>query len=179
MSDNDWFLDPGFDGDEQAAPGLRDAYKELKKQFKSLQADLTKAAERAAAAEAAAKATAFEQLLAEKKIPPRIARWIKRDEVEASAEAIDKWIAENGEDFGWKGEAPADKQEDAQAQSEQSLLTEDEIAQQRAVAGLSQEVSPPGDVESKLAALQQKYANSSDLDAVLRDMSALGLAKSV
>ena len=100
VSDN-WFLNDEYDGEADAPRGLRDAYRALKsgsrrwrRAFKA-QADL-------ADAQKATKQATFEQLLADKNVPAKVARWMKRDEVDPTSEAIDKWLAENGEDFGWK-----------------------------------------------------------------------------
>lgn len=70
------------------------------------------------------------KILADKKVPANIQRWIKRDEVAADEAAVEKWLEENGADFGYKPGATEEsevvKTEEAPAQAApaaQSVLT--------------------------------------------------------
>ena len=93
-------------------------------------------------------------LLSTKKVSPSIQRWIKKDGVEPTAEAVDKWLAENGEDFGWKpgGETQV-KENDTETKHEsseeqprterRSVLTDEDIAALERVQALAGQGSGP------------------------------------
>lgn len=120
------FDDDNFDG----PPALREAYKKLQKELE---------AERKARAEAEKKAAegSLAKIFSDKKVPANIQRWMKRDEVEATEAAVDKWLNENGADFGWKPgavEASEDAtSEEAPAQAatpaQESVLTPELVQQ--------------------------------------------------
>lgn len=120
-------------------------------------------------------------ILSEKKVPGNIAKWLKRDSVEPTAEAVDKWLEENGADFGWTPgaqeasegataqEAPAQGQ-----QAPQSVLSpEEQAAYQHAQDALSGASGAPGQpLDAYAAAVAQIDAKGLSLEdtiAALRD----------
>lgn len=93
-----------FDDNEQPQSGgaLRAQLEKALKDLKAAQEENTKLS-------ASVKSVTLENLLRDKNVPPNIQRWMKRDGVEPTSDAVDKWISENGEDFGYKpGQAQTD-----------------------------------------------------------------------
>lgn len=89
---------PGYDDDELNENGpkaLRDALEKANKELKQL-----REANEKAQAELAKQSLA--NVLRDKSVPANIQRWIKRDNIDPTPEAVDKWLEENGADFGWK-----------------------------------------------------------------------------
>lgn len=87
-------------------------------------------------------AQSLDKLMSDRKVPANIQRWMKRDEVDATAEAVDKWIEENAGDFGWKpGEEEAQPPEQATPPAQpQSVLSPEEVAAQQRI----QQMAGPG-----------------------------------
>lgn len=172
MSDN-WFLNDEYDGEADAPRGLRDAYRALKSEFKKMETSLSKAQADLADAQKATKQATFEQLLADKNVPAKVARWMKRDEVDPTSEAIDKWLAENGEDFGWKpqqtqnGEAPADTPDGV------SVEEADEIERANALSGDS---SGAGGTAAKEAQIRDLANQGLSLEALISKYKEIGLS---
>ena len=142
MSDDIWSTE---DEANQAPAGLRDHAKNLEKQLKEQQklyADLQK---QYAEIEKAQKKASLDGILREKQVPPRIAKWLTRDEVEPTEEAVSKWLEENGEDFGFKPGTKEAPKQDATEQVEpeqESVLNEDDTALLNGWASLDE--SRPG-----------------------------------
>lgn len=108
---------------EQGPKALRDAVEKANKELKALREQNEKLQKQVAT-------QGLEKILADKKVPANVQRWLKRDDVEPTAEAVDKWLSENGADFGWKpGETEGSEDatsEEAPAQAApaaQSVLT--------------------------------------------------------
>lgn len=109
--------------DEQQTP------KHLREALDKANAELKKLREQTEAQAKQLAETSLSNILRDKGVPAHIQRWIKRDDVAANEAAVDKWLEENGADFGYQpgateesgGEAP--KEAPAQAASAQSVLT--------------------------------------------------------
>lgn len=160
MSRNDEFDDFEDDDEQGQAPsGLRKALDkankakaDLEKQLADLRKDL--ATQR------------LGDLMKERNVPANIQRWMKRDEVEATAEAVDKWLDENGADFGYKPEAEqqekeAPKQEEVASpkQEEHSVLSEEDIAAYLRQQAMGQEPNQPISLDPVKAAVDNVAAN--------------------
>lgn len=88
----------GYDEHDEQSDGpkaLREALEKANKELKALREQNEKAQ-----AELAKQSLA--NVLRDKSVPANIQRWIKRDNIDPTPEAIDKWLEENGADFGWK-----------------------------------------------------------------------------
>lgn len=123
-------------------------------------------------------------VLAEKKVPGNIAKWLKRDNVEPTAEAVDKWLEENGADFGWKPGAQEASEgataEEAPAQGQQapqSVLTPEEQAQyQLAQAAMSGASGAPGQpLDAMNAAVEQIAAKNLSWEDTIRALAEAGI----
>lgn len=175
----------GYDEqDEQNENGpkaLREALEKANKELKALreanekaQADLAK--------------QSLANVLRDKKVPDSIQKWIKRDEVAPTEEAVDKWLEENGSDFGWKpgGQEASEgaKPEEAPTQGapapQASVLSEAEIAAyarvQAALGGTSGAPAIPADqqkaaVDAVASQVNLGYSatNYEDVVRMLRD----------
>ena len=94
-----------FDYDDEygnAPKALRDHAKNLEKQIAELQKKFDEAEKARVAAEKTAKSQTLTSILRDKGIKPQLAKWLEKDEVEASPEAVDEWLKENGEFFNVK-----------------------------------------------------------------------------
>jgi len=94
--DDDFDFD---DDDQQPTPkNLRDALKKANAALAKERADKQAALERAEKAEkAAARSQNLTDLLKEKGVSPRFAKWAEKDSVDATAEAVEAWLKENPE----------------------------------------------------------------------------------
>lgn len=127
-------------------------------------------------------------VLRDKKVPDSIQKWIKRDEVAPTEEAVEKWLEENGSDFGWKpgGQEASEgaKPEEAPTQGapapQASVLSEAEIAAyarvQAALGGTSGAPAIPADqqkaaVDAVASQVNLGYSatNYEDVVRMLRD----------
>lgn len=133
--------DDGFDNDQQSGSALRTQLEDALKKLKAVEKERDDFA-------AKAKTATLETILRDKGVPANIQRWLKRDEVDPSPEAVDKWLAENGEDFGYKpgqaqtdsAEAPEGKQSESveapAATAVKSVLSAEHIAALEQIQGL-------------------------------------------
>lgn len=118
---------------DESGKGLREFAESQKKLAEKLQKELdTLKAEQAKAN--------LTNLYKAKNVPPSIQRWMDKDGVEGTEAAVDKWLSENGADFGWKpggaqeeseGATPEEAPAQASAPQAQSVLTPE---QQEALA---------------------------------------------
>ena len=168
-----------FDQNDQSAGGLRKA---LEKANKAL------AAEQAKTAELSKSVNEYRltSVLAAKNVPANIQRWMKRDGVEPTAEAIDQWLAENGEDFGWKPGSTAEKPEgqesapeEAPAAEAKSVLTPEDIAAQQRIqqvtaAGVGQTQSSD-QAEAAVAAVASSLGPDAKYEDVIAALRAQGI----
>jgi hypothetical protein len=164
---------------EQSGPkALREA---LEKANKAL------AAEQAKAAELQKSVNEFKltSVLAAKNVPANIQRWMKRDGVEPTAEAVEQWLTENGEDFGWKPGGTAEKPEGQESAPEeapavaQSVLTPEDIAAQQRIqqvtaSGVGQTVSTD-QVDAQVAAVESALGPNADFNEVVKALAAQGI----
>jgi len=120
----------------------------LRAQLEKALKDLKARDEEIAKLSASVKTVTLDNILRDEKIPPHIQRWIKRDSVEPTAEAVKQWVAENGADFGYKPgeqETAAAKPSEGQSASATeaptepavpSVLTPEDVAQLERIQGL-------------------------------------------
>lgn len=131
-----------YDDDAQQSGGA------LRAQLEKALKDLKTAQDENAKLSASVKTVTLDNLLRDKQIPANIARWIKRDDVEPTADAVDKWVQENGSDFGFKPGQPqpagAETSEGEQSKPEEapaapavaSVLSAEDIAALDRIQGL-------------------------------------------
>ena len=160
------------DSDEQGPKALREHLKQVEKQRK----DLEKALEDMRAENAKllkdTRESKLGNLLRDKQVSPRIAKWIARDEVEATEEAVTKWLEENGEDFGYKP-GQAEKPADQQQQAQQAVVSQNEQDAYTAVLGLREgQADIPSPIDQRLTELGSKATSFDEVVAALREMQA-------
>lgn len=139
------------DDDQTTGPkALRDALAKANKRAEEAEKAAQDIAEKFAALEKAQKSQSLTQLLTAKGVNPKLAKWLDKDGVEPSEEAVDAWIEENGEFFNIKPSAPADN--GADSASELGVAPEN--------SGDPYQGLPP-EVQAALSAMQ----NSQNLEA--------------
>lgn len=163
------------DVDTESPRGLREYAKSLEKQVKEATAKLEKASEQIKELTSRNATANLNDALRELKVPDRIAKWVRRDEVEPTKEAVEKWLKENGEDFGYKPEGePAEKPTTQTAPEAQTTLPPEIQAAYEAISAFTQgrtdQASP---LDEQVAAL----GKADDLDYAglvdkLREMGA-------
>jgi len=166
---------------EQSGPkALREALEKANKALAAEQAknaDLTKSVNE----------FRLTSVLAAKSVPANIQRWMKRDGVEPTAEAVDQWLAENGEDFGWKPGSAAEKPEGQESAPEeapvaetQSVLTPEDVAAQQRIAavssqGVGQTVSSD-QIDAAVHNVESSLGANADFNDVVKALAAQGIA---
>ena len=168
-----------FDQNDQSAGGLRKA---LEKANKRAEAAEAKNAELAKSVNEFRLAT----VLSQKSVPPSIQRWIKKEGVEPTPEAVDQWLAENGEDFGWKPGGTVEKPEGQESAPEeapaaaQSVLTPEDIAAQQRIqqvtsTGVGQTVSSD-QIDAAVNAVASSLGPDASYEDVISALAAQGIA---
>ena len=107
---SDRYDNDDFDDDQDHSPaGLRKALEKAKREAKEANARADKAeAEKADALKTVKKST-LKDILEKKGVKPGLTRFLEQDNVEATAEAVEAWLQENGEFFNVKANAPKDE----------------------------------------------------------------------
>lgn len=171
-----------YDEHDDAHEGGPKALRDL---VKKLQKDLDKVTEERDGYAAKAKAADLSTIFTTKNVPPSIQRWIKKDGVEPTAEAVDQWLAENGEDFGWKPGSTAEKPEGQESAPEeapaaaQSVLTPEDVAagqriQQISSTGVGQTVMSD-QVDAAVAAVESATGPNASFNDVVKALAAQGI----
>lgn len=177
----------GFDDDnddQQSGGALRDQLEKALKQLKAAQ-------EENARLNASVKTVTLENILRDKQVPANIARWMKRDEIEPTPEAVDKWIAENGDDFGYKpgqattagAEAPEGEQSTAKeapaAPAVASVLSAEDIATLERFQGLLNgsvgQTVLSDQVSTSVATVESKLGPNASYEDVVAELQAQGI----
>jgi hypothetical protein len=158
------------DGNENGPKALREHAKKLEKQLADLQKRFDEEQAARAAAEKAAKSQSLNSILRDKGVKPGLARWLEKDGVEATAEAVGAWLKENGEFFNVKATEPVEKatNEDEPA-GEPSVSPETEAAI-RASQGLDASGVSPSEVDvmQKLQSIDvSKFNSPEELQAAI------------
>lgn len=159
MSDTDYDID---DFEDNSPAGLRKALKKAQDEAKKARDEL--AAEKAAraAAEKTAKKSTLTDILRDKGVKPGLARFIEQDDVEATPEAVGKWLDENGEFFNVK---PAEQQAEQQENDEQEQVAPEGDALPDDLVNalqLSREIDNVGISQSEVGTMQRVAGLSTD-----------------
>ena len=176
--------DDQFDDQQSGPKALRDELAKVKKLLADAQAENAKLSVNV-------KTVTLENLMRDKNIPPKIQRWIKRDEVDPSPEAVDKWLAENGEDFGYKpGQAQTDSAstpegeqststEAPAATAVQSVLSAEDIAALERIQGLlggaTGQTVLSDQVNTVVSAVESNLGADASYEDVVKELKAQGL----
>lgn len=176
-----------YDDDDQQQNGGA-----LRAQLEKALKDLKAAQEENAKLSKSVKSVTLENLLRDKKVPANIQRWMKRDEIEPTAEAVDKWLDENGSDFGYKpGEqtetAAVRPSEGQQVQATeaptepavQSVLTQEDIANFERIQGLlaqgvGQTVYSDA-ADTAVSTVESKLGPDASFEDVIAELKAQGI----
>ena len=110
MSDNYDFDDFEDDNDNSPA-GLRKALKKAQAEAKRARDELAAEKEAREKAEKSVKKSTLTEILKAKGVKPGLARFLEKDDVEATPEAVDAWVKENGEFFNIKESADEGEQQ--------------------------------------------------------------------
>jgi Zn-dependent M16 (insulinase) family peptidase len=119
--------------------------------------------------------------LREKGVPASLQKWMEKDNV--TADNVDKWLEENGSDFGWKAggdERPEGQQSDAkEVPAPQSVLSAEDIAAIARVQALTgQSTSPVIPSDQAKAAVDTVAAGinlNTDYNSVVKALQASGI----
>ena len=124
------------------------------------------------------------QVFTEKNVPAALQRLMKAEKVEASPEAVDKWLTENGSDFGWAPQAASTQKPEGQqvppqeAPAVQSVLDEDDIAALGRIDGVAVAGSQTdnGDrVASVVSAVESQLPRNARFEDVVALLQAQGV----
>lgn len=164
MSDN-WFNDDENDAQENGGGGLRKQLEDALKRLKD-------AEKRAATAENKLAVTTASSNLKEKGYKPTAAKYAALDGVDVTdAEALEKWLTDNGDDFKVSDSAQSDnddEQQQVEVENDATQVAGSQIAAQlRAVAS-------PADVNKYEAALKTLPKDASG-EETLAHFRAAGL----
>jgi len=168
-----------YDDDEtQNGPkALRELVEKQSKELKKLQDDLAAEREARTKAEQAVKSTSLSTILRDKGVKPGLAKWLEKDEVEASPEAVDAWLKENGEFFNVKPAEPekAEPQAD-EPQGESNVSPELEQAL-RAAQGLDASGVSPSEVDviKKVMSVSDDPAKAGSYEDLVAALAGTGV----
>lgn len=171
-------------GEENSPKALRDLVKKLTKERDALKAERDTFATQA---KEATLSTVFTDL----KIPAHIQRWMKRDGVEANADAVKTWVNENGADFNFKlgDNAPAETESPEGQQSSpveapaapaaQSVLTPEDAAelarlQALMAGGVGPTVSSDA-LSTAVASVESQLGPNASFDEAVAALRAQGI----
>jgi hypothetical protein len=160
-----------YDENDNNPGDLRKALEKFKKAAKEAEARAAAAEERAANAEKSVKSQSLASLLSERKVPAGLAKFM--GDTEATAEAVDAWLKENGELFNLKPKAdaePADEQDDEQDEVPEDLANALDLSAQLDAQGAS---APLRGVDKAIHDLPDNLS----YEEGLAQMRALGVVK--
>jgi hypothetical protein len=159
--------DTYYDDDEyQDGPkALREAYEKLKKQAEAQAKELAAEKEARAKAETLAKSQSITSILRDKGVKPGLAKWLEKDAVDATPEAVDAWLKENGEFFNVKPAEPDAAVDKKEAEPEGKANVSPELdAAVRQSQGLDASGVSATDVNAlnKIRSIKDDYSVSED-----------------
>jgi hypothetical protein len=173
--------DDDFEPDDHSPAGLRKALEKAKREAKQAQAELAKEREARTAAEGLVKKSTLKDLLEKKGVKPGLARWLEKDDVEATPEAVDAWLKENGEFFNVKAEAPkVEPKPDEQVDEQEIEAPEDQLPQDLVEAlQASQQLDQAGISPSDVGTMQRLAGLKADprkqsYDDVVKQLEEMG-----
>lgn len=174
MSRNNEFDDYDDEDEDEAGNGPKDLRRALSKANKQ-NAEMAKQLEELTKKLAS---QSLSSLLSEKKVPANIQRWMKRDEVEPTAEAVDTWLKENGADFGWKPEGEPTQETHEETPAQQSVLSDEDVAAQQRLQQMGSE--PNAELaldqgQAKVDNIAAKIDLDTDFNAVARMLQEAGI----
>ena len=108
MSDNIYDDDYSDESDESSngPKALREALKKAHSEAKAKAKEFEDLSTKFESLNKKVTEQSLADLLREKQVPANIAKWIKRDGIDSTAEAVDEWLKDNGDDFGYKPGEP-------------------------------------------------------------------------
>lgn len=158
MSDTDYDFD---DNEDNSPAGLRKALEKANKRAKDAEAKAAAAEDRAAKAEKTAKKSTLAEILRDKKVPQGLARFIEKDEVEATPDAVGQWLEENREFFNIP--SAEQEQQEQQAEGEEQGPDGDVLPEDLVQAlSLSREIDSAGVSQSAASTMQRISGLSTD-----------------
>lgn len=171
------FSGQGNDALKQARKAARDNAKLVKE----LRAQLEEQGQTLASLQTEKRQSTVADLLKAKGANPSLARWLAKDDVEATDEAVSKWLDENGEVFGYKpagntGIEEGDASEgDAQGEGDSAMA--DMIAAMQRVqdgeATATPGLSPNRKLDQAIADLGKSAQSQNDVVAGLKKLGLI------
>lgn len=169
--------DDEYDEDDQGPADLRKALAKAKRDATEARKEKEEMAKQLADLSIKVKSNTLAGLLQAKGVNPKAAKFLQSDNVEATPEAVDAWLAENGEFLNLKpksetSEGAADEQASGPTDGMKALL--DALANNRE---LSQDSSATADASeqtrlAQLAELGKSVKSESEITAALIAMGA-------
>ena len=156
--DNDF---EDYTGEDNSPAGLRKAIEKANARVKAAEKKAADAEERAAKAEGQAKKSTLTELLQKKGIKPGLVRFLEKDGVEATPEAVDAWVKENREDFNIQPAEPKGEQQEQEPAEEAPPANELPSDLVQAVQA-SQQIDASGVSPSEVGVLQRLQSINSD-----------------
>lgn len=172
MSDDIWNTED--ETDLSAPKALREYAEKLKKELEESRKAAAELQKEYAKLEKSQKVANLEGILRDKQVPANIAKWIKRDDVDASEEAVSKWLEENGEDFGYKANQPPTQQ--AQPDQSATPVVSEADAQALEAWGSLDENRPGGGIDVRFAdQLKDMEARNLSYDEIVEGLRKAGV----
>lgn len=160
-------------GQSEGPKALRDALKKAQKQ----NADLVK---KLADLETAQKESTLNGLLSERKVNPKVVKYLKADGVEATAEAVDGWLKENADVFniqteGTQEEPEAEAKETEQPEPEQDPAIAAVLAQMQSVQQVEAEGASSPDSDDLTDTFDAIGQNAKGFNDAIEALKKLGM----
>jgi hypothetical protein len=102
-------------------------------------------------------------VLSERKVPTSAAKWILKDGVDVNdASALDKWLEENGSDFGYQKSATTEVVEEVVDETQQAY---------QKIAAMQQRGAPEEGASAEVVAKIPQFKDPNELAAFLRQQN--------
>jgi hypothetical protein len=162
---SDRYDDDNFDDENDHSPaGLRKALEKAKREAKKAQEELAAEREARTKAEGLVKKSTLTEILKDKGVKPGLTRWLEKDDVEATPEAVDAWLTENGEFFNVKAEATPEQTPAADNDAHVDLTGHEDVIDPALAEALqaSQRLDQSGVSPSQVGTIQRVQGLSTD-----------------
>lgn len=169
------------DATDEGPKALRDLVKKLQKDLEKVSTERDQFASKAKEAD-------LSKVFTKLNVPPRIQRWMK--DVDSTEEAVTKWLAENGEDFGYTpGQAQTDSvktpegeqstSEEAPATAVASVLSEEDIATfqrlQGLLSGSTGQTVMSDQADTVVQSVESKLGSDASFEDVIAELKRQGV----
>jgi hypothetical protein len=156
--------DDDYTGDDHSPAGLRKALEKALAKAKEAEARAVKAEAAAADAQKVVRKSTLAEILKDKGVKPGLTRFLEKDDVEATPEAVDAWLTENGEFFNVKAEATPEQTPAADNDAHVDLTGHEDVIDPALAEALqaSQRLDQSGVSPSQVGTIQRVQGLSTD-----------------